>query len=112
MTAPISSDILDVRGLTAAGAGTRELEERLGELGSLHVGCLVEDTVLVTDLGVEPVEGSLDALVVLVGSHGEGFLLGEADIHAVAATGTVGDRYGKGDLVVLEVKYKKGCCRS
>ena len=95
-------DVLDVWGLAAAGAGTAELEERLCELGVLHVGCLVDHIVLVADLGYEPVEVLLLLLLVECGNHGEGLVLREADIDAVAATGTVVDRSSESVLVFLE----------
>ena len=61
-------DGLDVRGLAAAGAGARELEERLCELGVLHRSELV-DHFLVSDFAVEPVECGLVSLMVDVRYH-------------------------------------------
>ena len=96
-------DGLDVRGLTAARASAGELEERLGELGVLHVGELVH-ILLVADLLVQVVEVGLLGLVLDVRDHGEGLVLGEADVHAVAATGAVVHGDGEGVLPVLEVR--------
>ena len=95
-------DCLDVRGLAATCAGAGELEERLCELGVLYVRALGNDILLVAHLAVEVVEVGLLGNLGVVRNHLDGFLLGQADIHAVAATGTVGRGHLDGELVVLE----------
>ena len=73
MVAEKLGDVLDVRGLAATCAGAAELEERLCELGVLHIALRVED-LLVADLGVEPVEVGLLCDIVLIRCHLDGLL--------------------------------------
>ena len=87
----------------SSNRGAGELEERLGELGVLHVGELVH-ILLVADLLVQVVEVGLLGLVLEVRDHGEGLVLGEADVHAVAAARAVVHGDGEGVLPVLEVR--------
>ena len=101
-------DVLHVRSFTATCAGAAELEQRLGKLGVLHVGLLVH-VLLVAYILVKVVEAGLVVVVGDVRNHLESlFGLGEAHIHAVAATGAVVYGDCKGVLVVLEVGLALG----
>ncbi len=91
-------DGLDVRGFAAARAGAAEFEQRLRELGILHVGRFRKDVILVADLRVEVVEALLFFQLLLSVDHDKGLPRSRADVDAVAAARAVqhGDRKGEG----------------
>ena len=82
-------DILDIRSLSAPCACAGEFKQRLCELGVLHVGLRIERS-LVSNLGVEVVEIILLGDIVKIRLHRKSLVFGEADIHTVAASRTVG----------------------
>ena len=96
-------DGLDVRGLAATGAGTRELEERLGELRVLDIGGLGGDVFLVAHVGVQVIEVGLFGSLAVEALHHEGLLLGRAHVGAVAATRAVERRDLHREGIVLEL---------
>ncbi|OPZ60770.1 MAG: hypothetical protein BWY87_00264 [Deltaproteobacteria bacterium ADurb.Bin510] len=81
-------DGLDVGRFAAAGAGARELEERLEELAALDA-LGVEVPALVADVLDHPVPLAGLGLLRVEALHDQRLFLGRADLHAVAAAGTV-----------------------
>ncbi len=93
-------DSLDIGGLAAAGAGARELEQRLCELEVLDRLGLVDD-LLVADMLGDVVPVLLLGHLLLQRAHYQRLLLGRADVDAVRAARTVERRDLDAELVLL-----------